>query len=295
MEVYNLSVGGKLIGLREFLFPLLQSAYMDDSLRVDLPEYPSAYMVVLALLFLAVAWGISRMRFFRREDGAADMSGAALLLPCYTFFAGVLSLGQITYFMNRAAYHNLDICHLPAILLLCILAEGGIRCVREFRLKQVRAFTPGQIFHGAFAAAALAVLLIVNTGNVVMAGVNAQLRLPFHQEQEVVDFAAHVASVVPKDTYAFGISTQELYATLRWDTNCYTLDFADLGLRPQAGDYLMDDLLAKDVPGFLARDNALERLKKFCDNETLNEIMERYSLKETFEFQGAKFLYYIKK
>ena len=292
VEVYNLSAGGRVMGIREFLFPLLQSSYMDDSLRVDLPDYPSAYITVLALLFLGTAWGISRMRCFRARQ---NHSAEADLLPCYVFFVSVLSLGQITYFMNRAAYHNLDICHLPAMLLLCIFAERGLSIVREFRFRQAGAYAPSRIFHGAFAAAALAVLLIVNTGNMLMAGVNAQLRLPFHQEQEVVDFAAHVAASVPKDTYAFGISVQELYAALRWDTNCYTLDFPDIGLRPEAGNYLMDDLTAKGVPGFLARDNALERLEKYCDKEKLAEIMDTYQLKETFEFKEAVFYYYVKK
>ena len=38
VEIYNLANGGTIMGIREFLFPLLQSSYMDDLLRVDLPH-----------------------------------------------------------------------------------------------------------------------------------------------------------------------------------------------------------------------------------------------------------------
>ncbi len=162
VEIYNLANGGTIMGIREFLFPLLQSSYMDDLLRVDLPDFASAYMSVIALLFLACAWGISHMWFLRvfpllqssymddllRVDlpdfASAYMSVIALLflacawgishmwflrengnagskeyLPaCFAFAAAVLSLGQITYFVNRAAYHNLEIAHIPCILLI---------------------------------------------------------------------------------------------------------------------------------------------------------------------------------
>ena len=132
VNAYNLLCGGSVNSIQEFLFPLLTTSYMDGFLRVDLPDYPSAYVPVLILLFLAVAWGLSYMSCFGRKI----LSGKTeILMPCFSFFTGVLALGQMSYFMNRAAYHNLDICHLPAVLLMCILAERGMDFVRQFRFK----------------------------------------------------------------------------------------------------------------------------------------------------------------
>ena len=58
VELYNIMNGGQITGIREFLFPLLQSSYMDGLLRVDLPEFASAYMIILVLVFLWPAHGV---------------------------------------------------------------------------------------------------------------------------------------------------------------------------------------------------------------------------------------------
>ena len=70
VELYNIMNGGQITVIREFLFPLLQSSYMDGLLRVDLPEFASAYMIILVLFFMACAWGISHIWFVRTQEEA---------------------------------------------------------------------------------------------------------------------------------------------------------------------------------------------------------------------------------
>lgn len=297
VELYNISCGVSPAGLKEFLFPLLQSSYMDDLLRVDLPDFPSAYVAIMFLLFLAVAWGISQMRFFSHNTGrnSQKLTSESVLLPCFAFMTGVLTLGQLTYFINRAAYHNLEICHLPCVLLLCLLAEGGMDFVRSFQIKKLSHYHSGQLFHGTFTVTALVVLLCLASGNVIQYGYNTSLREQLHNKQDVHDFAAHVAANIPENTYGFGIGIQEIYAMLRWDTGCYTLDFADLSLRPEVGDHVMDDIREKDLDGFIAGENAVKRLQKYSSSEKSQWLLEHYEISQTFEFQGAVLEYYTKK
>ena len=291
VEIYNILHGGTAAGIREFLFPLLQSSYMDDLLRVDLPDFPAAYMVILALLFLAAAWGISHMGCFRTGQ---DINGSEVLLPCYAFFTAVLSLGQITYFINRAAYHNLEICHLPCVLLLCLMGEKGMDTFRTFRIKNLKQFSGAKIFCGAFTAVSLVVLMTLCTGTLIQYGQNTALRAELHNKQDLNDFAAHVAAHIPENTYAFGIGVPEIYAILRWDTQCYTLDFADLSLRPTAGDHVMDDIREKDLPAFLAGERTMERLEKYSSSEKYKWITDHYEVSQTFEFKGAVLRYFTK-
>lgn len=291
VNLYNLSCGGSANSLREFLFPLLTSSYMDDLLRVDLPDYPSAYIPVLILLYLAVARGLSHMTCFTKK---APGSQKELLLPCYCFFIGVLSLGQISYFMNRAAYHNLDICHLPSVLLLCILAEQGMEIVKRFRFRKRMYFTAPQLFQGAFTAVALSILLTLNTGTLIEFGHNMDIKTVFRSKQELHDFAAHIAAHIPKDTYAFGIGAAEIYSILRWDTQCYTLDFSDLSIRPQVADQVIEDIRQKDLPAYLVGENTYKKFKKFAADHN-QWLEEHYRLAQEFEFQGAEFGYYTKK
>ena len=139
------------------------------------------------------------------------------------------------------------------------------------------------------------VLLTVCTGNFVQYGLNTGLRAELHNKQDINDFAAHVAAHIPENTYAFGIGVPEIYAILRWDTQCYTLDFADLSLRPSAGDHVMDDIREKDLPAFLAGEGTMERLAKYSSKEKYQWITDHYEVSQTFEFKGAILRYYTKK
>lgn len=288
VELYNIASGGQIMGIREFLFPLLQSSYMDDLLRVDLPKFPSAYMVIVALFFLACAWGISHMWFLHKREEAES----AVLPACFAFATAVLSLGQITYFINRAAYHNLEIAHLPAVLLLCMMAEAGLETFHSFRFKNLNSFRGMELFRGAFTTMALLVLMTLCTGTVILYGENTHAREELHNRQEVNDFAAHIAANIPENTYGFGIGVPEIYSILRWDTGCYTLDLPDLSLRPEAGDYIMDDIKEKQLPAFLAGEETVSRMKKYSSKEKSSWLLDTYQVAQTFEFKGAVLEYY---
>lgn len=288
VELYNIASGGQIMGIKEFLFPLLQSSYMDDLLRVDLPKFPSAYMVIVALFFLACAWGISHMWFHHKQEE----SESAVLPACYAFATAVLSLGQITYFINRAAYHNLEIIHLPAVLLLCMMAETGLETFRTFHIKKLDSFSGMDVFRGAFTAMALLVLMTLCTGTVVLYGENTHAREELHNKQEFTDFAAHIAANVPPNTYGFGIGVPEIYSVLRWDTNCYTLDLPDLSLRPEVGDYIIDDIKSKQLPAFFAGESSVTHLKKYSSKEKSSWLTDTYQVAQTFEFKGSVLEYY---
>lgn len=292
VEIYNISNGGKIMGIKEFLFPLLQPSYMDDLLRVDLPNFASAYMVIIALLFLACAWGISHMWFLRKNT---EENTTCILQACYAFAVAVLALGQITYFINRAAYHNLEIAHIPSILLLCMLAETGMENFRSFGHRKLNTFNGIQIFRGTFTAMVLLILMTICTGNVIQYGQNTSLREELHNKQELNDFAAHIAANIPENTYAFGIGVPEIYSILRWDTGCYTLDLPDLSLRPEAGDHIMDDIREKNLPAFLAGEGTISRMEKYSSKDKSKWLLDTYEVSQTFEFKGATLQYYTQK
>lgn len=291
VNLYNTLQGGSANSIREFLFPLMTSSYMTDLLRVNLPEFPSAYLPVLFLLFLAAAWGMSYINLINVNK---QYSLTAFLPSCLAFFVSVLTLGQLSYFMNRAAYHNLDICHLPCILLLCMLSEYGMDTIREFHWKKRRQFQPARIFRAAFSTVNIFLLLTLATGTAIQYGYNADLKTQFHNNRELTDFAANVAANIPKDTYAFGIGTAEIYSILRWDTQCYTLDFADLSVCPKVGDYIVSDMKEKKAESFLAGEHTMRKFKSFCP-ENYKWFRDNYKRAKKFEFQGAVFEYYIKK
>lgn len=291
VNLYNLLAGGTVNSVREFLFPLLTTSYMDDLLRVDLPEFPSAYIPVLILFLLAVSWGLSHMGCFRGNQGETEEQ---YLVPCFAFSAGVLALGQMSYFINRAAYHNLDICHLPAMLLICVTAQWGMETVKKFRWQERRSWAPEKLYQGALTAVSLGVLVTVTLGNLIQYGYNTDLKTAFHNKDEIHQFAAHIAANIPENTYGFGIGVAEIYSMLRWDTGCYTLDFSDISVRPQVANYVINDIRTKEIPDFLVGEKTMEKLENFASDQN-QWIEENYELSQEFEFQGAVFQYYVRK
>ena len=71
---------------------------------------------------------------------------------------------------------------------------------------------------------------------------------------------------------------RRFYSILRWDTGCYTLDLADLSLRPEAGDYIMDDIKAKKIPAFLAGEGTIRRLEKYSSKEKSQWLLDTYEI-----------------
>lgn len=278
VNIYNHLAGAPSNTLKEFLFPLISSTYMTDVLRLDLPLYPCAYMLVTALFLAAAGWGISCIK-----------SGFAAY-PCYCFFLAVSGLGQLTYFINRPAYHNLDVCHLPAVLLMCILAETGFAFLnssgRKFSSLAVTVKT-------VFAAMSLTVLLTLSTGTLLQYSYNADIKKVFHDEDKLSEFTAEIAASVPKDTYAFGISVPEIYAMLGWDTNCYTLDFTDISVRPYVADWMLQDMQNKDVTEVFTSANSIKHLEKYSSDRNA-WFSENYLLEKEFTYKGFTFQYYTK-
>lgn len=299
VAVYDLSCGGSVDGVRHFVYPLLERDYITDLLRVDLTAFPSAYMTILILMFLCLAWGISHMRFFHRDEVLAlndngQAEDSLVMMPSYAFFTAVVSLGQMTYYMNRAAYHNLDICHLPSILMICILASYGMEHLKDIDLRKMREFSAAKLFQSLFTLIACGILVLVVTGNMIQMGYNAELKSQFKDDSELIRVSEEIRSSVPENTYAFGIGAAEIYSVLGWDTNCYYLDFPDMSVHQSVADVILRDIESKSPEGFMEFEDGLRKLQLFGDGELYDKIIGGYVLKQSFELNGAVYNYYVK-
>ena len=291
VNLYNLLQGASANSLKEFLFPLMSSSYMTDLLRLDLPLYPAAYMMVLLLFFTGTAWGISHMKWCRSDKE----TGSCPPLPLFCFFLSVLSLGQITYFINRPAYHNLDIIHIPAVILICILANLGLPVLRPAaaRLKTLSGISLVQAAKGSLALLSLSILTVLCAGTVIQYSYNADIKRNYHNLAEFQQFANVIAAEIPPHTYGFGVSVAEVYSLLGWSTNCYTLDFTDLSVRPETADYVISDIRKKNIQAVFTGQATMEKMESFAPEAAL-WFSENFTLEKEYEFAGSTFRYYIR-
>ena len=289
VNLYNILQDSPANTLREFLFPLMSSSYMTDLLHLDLPLYPAAYMGVLLLFFIAAAWGISAMRYFQHFT-----SSRVPVLPAFSFFLAVISLGQMTYFMNRPAYHNLDICHLQAVLCLCILAAPALPQMCRFSFKKFFVNSFAQLGRISLCTVSLCVLLVLTLGTAIQYAYNSDIKKNYHNMEELQAFADTIEQEIPPHTYGFGVSVSEIYSLLGWSTNCYTLDFTDLSVRPQVAEYVIQDIKDRKIKQVFTGQATIEKMESFSPESAL-WFHEHFTLEKEYEFGGSAFRYFVAK
>ena len=116
-NLYNFSVGGQPISFSLFLFPLKSESYMVDTLQYDLSTFISAWMFVVAVFFII----LEEKDCFLQNFSTNLQKPAIMTVDCSHW--SVLGIFSVTYYINRAAYYNLDIVYELFILLLCIIAQ----------------------------------------------------------------------------------------------------------------------------------------------------------------------------
>ena len=131
-------------------------------------------------------------------------------------------------------------------------------------------------------------------GTVLQFAQNSKIKENYHNVQEFEDFAEQIAAVVPENTPSFGINVPEICSMLHRRTECFTMDFSDMLVRPDSLKELKDQLEHAEVPGAFTGKSSMNIWKR-NDPETYRWFMDHYELKETIPFYGEKFLYYIKK
>ena len=139
-----------------------------------------------------------------------------------------------------------------------------------------------------------AAVLAMSTGTVLQFAQNSQIKENFHDMEDFEGLAAQVAEMVPGNTPAFGINIPEIYSLLQRRTECFTMDFSDMLVRPDSLKELKDQLEHAEVRGAFTEKSSM-RIWKRNDPETYRWFREHYKLKDTISFQQEEFQYYIEK
>lgn len=276
VNLYNLIHGGTWNSLRTFLYPLLTEEYMTGYLRTNLPTVAGEYMVVLVVFLSAFVWSMLRNRVLNPEDTNASSRKHQLV-----FFAAILGLGQITYYINRAEYFNLDIIYVIFVILACIFLETAITGQsfdgwKEKSWKEITKINTALVMTVILTALSLATL--VQGGHQL----NIRAQNGSQDMESVYAFLEELKKDVPINTFGFGQGVPELYSLMGWDTRCHVIDFSDrteLSLQ-----YVRDSLEQED--GFFAF---------IQDAEFILEEQEGVWYKyKTYEYAGDEYGFFLR-
>ena len=285
VNLYNILKHSPVNSLEDFLVPLLSSNYMEGVLHLDMPLYPCAYMAVITLFLMGISVGLSG--WFQEEKKQCWNRELIFLLS-------VGALGCLVYYINRPAYHNLDCVALLAAILSAYFGQYGLRFIRNKEWKNFGKISSTHVFRAGVGLICTAAVLAMSTGTVLQFAQNSQIKENFHDMEDFEGLAAQVAEMVPGNTPAFGINIPEIYSLLQRRTECFTMDFSDMLVRPDSLKELKDQLEHAEVRGAFTGKSSMKIWKR-NDPETYRWFREHYILKDTISFQQEEFQYYIEK
>ena len=258
---------------------------MTGVLHLDMPTEPNAYMAVITLFLTGTALGMTGW-FSGKERHCWQKE--------FLFLLSVGSLGCLVYYINRPAYHNLDCITMPAVIMAAYWGQKGIKFIKNEEWKSFDSLSLRHVTVSGVGLICIVAVLAMATGTVLQFAQNSKIKENYHNVQEFEDFAEQIAAVVPENTPSFGINVPEICSMLHRRTECFTMDFSDMLVRPDSLKELKDQLEHAEVPGAFTGKSSMNIWKR-NDPETYRWFMDHYELKETIPFYGEKFLYYIKK
>lgn len=287
VNLYNILKHSPANTISEFLIPLLSDSYMTDLLRLDLPLYPSGYMLEIILFLMGAAVGISKWKWFRDSEKPVPWDSSLI------FFMSISALGRLVYYINRPSYHNLDCCHFSAVILLAYLGQKGLKFLKRKEWKKLIKLTFDRMVINTIAVVCVVILLALSTGTVLQFAQNSHIKENFHNEEELENFAEAVAAQVPPNTFGFGISVAELYSWLHWSTQYFSIDFSDLSVAKQGGVRLIDTLQEENVEHLMTTSSTLPVLERNYP-EGYQWFCENYEVEKSFPIYDEEYLYYTK-
>lgn len=223
---YNLSTGGSFNSLRTFIYQFLSGNYNVNHLRLPLRGW--TVLSTLEIIIFSLTAFTCIVFAWRRENHDSS------LLRQAAFAAAVSGLLNLTYFMNRTAYGNIEISHFQLVILAGILADYSVSS-HSFLFGKMKKndsqkkapetglfayLISGVIYIGIFFLAVEGVLAIP-------VAISSRRNAHSQEISTAEDWYEQIRQNVPKNTFAYGTGMPEAYMSLHWDTRCHMIDFSD--------------------------------------------------------------------
>ena len=282
INIVNLCMGGGFVSLTMYLFPLMGSEFVTGTLTVKYQKGVVAWLFIAALSFVMVGYAISKTKLVPNSDNERSIRDNIL------FTIGVITLGQMSYYINRPAYGNLVIAYFMSVLMMCIICDYCITRVakRTYKSEFMRGVSNG------FACLHLTVMFVLVLGGIANYGNAQEYRESQEQKnmEQVEIFKAQIVENCEKDTKALGLTIPMIYSELGWDSQYHLIDFADIGLSEKTYDYLSEELNYNLNEPILIEKYALD---KIMENRNIDEFYVKFKKVKTFELYDTELEYYV--
>ncbi|MBQ4284699.1 MAG: hypothetical protein IJB96_12335 [Lachnospira sp.] len=268
VNIVNYALGGEPVTVSMFVFPVMTDSYVSGEISVGYPSGIVAWVMVAALMFAVIAYGVSV------KNGAELLSAVA-----------VITLGLMTYYINRSAYGNLQIVYFTSVLVMGVVSD---RCLVYY--SKVKGIV--HTLYKSTACLMLTIMMVLVCGGIVNYPIISvhRLRSEYKKMDEVEAFKQAIERGCDKDTKALGLMVPLIYSDLGWDSGYYLLDVADIELNPDMIEFLGNDLNYELQKPLLIDTFTYEKLDGMAG---LDGFEARYTKKESFKLYDVELMYYV--
>lgn len=209
INIYNILCGGPLV-LRACFFPILGGQGYVAHLQAQLGAEDNMFFLPVIIFMISIAVGTLSLR------GIEACKTDRLCLS----FCGLMGLGQSYYFFNRATatWDSVAI-----YFVLCLTFMAGFVLTKGERNIHVSMKRAAGVVSIIFLSA-----MVFSTLYRSPTFLNDKMGQTVNTMDSLARLSRAVESEVPKDTYAFGYLTQDVYAYLGWDPGYHKRDSSDM-------------------------------------------------------------------
>ncbi len=224
MNIFNLSMGGKIRSFIDLCYPLLsKNDYELSDISVRIPSAFNIFFIEFALFINVVCYLL--IRIIRRKIG---------YLETVLFSVSILGLGLLPYYINRAAFSNVAIIHIPFVTIFGLFFElyiqGSLNKWKKIYILLV------SLLLSFFALGSLSGAPLTYKNRIETSWNMESYYLMCKLMQENI----------PKDTPAVGSGLPDIYSSLRWDPVIKVMDWSDWNCSKEKKEYALNEIGKQD-------------------------------------------------
>ena len=217
VNIYNMYNGGKWNSVKTFIFPLMNSSYMQDVLVRPFPVFFAGCFLEVILFMGVLCYCGSRLLSSAGGNNNLDHKKYVFMA-----FNSLMGLGSLVYFMNHPVGSTLYISHVELVILLAVCADIKTALPYKFRGRFIDNFR----WMARWFAVLVLLSLVLDSARSVGIAVDNRMSTTWDPDS-LEDICGAVGKHIPEGTVGFGKGVPELYSALNRETGVYVGDWSD--------------------------------------------------------------------
>ena len=220
VNVYNVLVGGEILDLTAFMYPLISERGYISHIELPLQDVTHAW-IGAAILFL-VSIGLAMLAILFPEKYKSRE------LLAYYFLLGIAGLGLMLYYINRPVEGSMFIVlFLMLIMQTIVLQRSQDEYIQWKNDKEKIESKENRFLFLSLRIITVIILFVMAFDSIYsIPGARKAAKETVWRRDELVEFAEEVASRVPENVVCWGEGVPELLSMVDRDTHLHTTEWS---------------------------------------------------------------------